>query len=136
MRNLGLAAFYAKNAPEAARALKVAVEANPQDQRAQAMLAMSLSATQDYAGAAEAFDKLGDAAIQDPSMAYRWALALEKSNQKQRAASVLQKWTDQPLSAEMFVMAGKLYADMGDTSNAQACYAKAKAQNPSVSIPQ
>ena len=68
MRNLGLAAFRLGDNREAARALQVAVQQNPQDQAARGMLAMAAFSSQQFPEAVKAFDGLGDAVYRDPRM--------------------------------------------------------------------
>lgn len=135
LRNLSLAAFFSKNYSEAARAMKLVVKEDPSDQRALSMLALSLFSIKDYAEAAKAFDRVQDATLSDPRMTYGWAVSLAKTNDQERAATVLEKLMAQPIPPEMMVLAGQLYAEMGDQKNAQACYQRAKEQNPSVALP-
>jgi tetratricopeptide (TPR) repeat protein len=130
MRNIGMAAYRAGNFTESARALKLAVGANPEDQRAQGLLAMSLSLNGDYAGAASTFDRLGDLTLADPDMAFHWAQSLVKTNQPAQAKMVLVKMSRLSIPYEVLVKSCKLYGDMGDTFNAQACDAKAKSLAP------
>jgi tetratricopeptide (TPR) repeat protein len=130
MRNIGMAAYRAGNFTESARALKLAVVANPEDQRAQGLLAMSLSLNGDYTGAAYTFDRLGDLTLADPDMAYHWAQSLLKTNQRAQAKAVLVKMSHLQVPYEVLVKSCKLYGDMGDTFNAQACEAKAKSLAP------
>jgi tetratricopeptide (TPR) repeat protein len=130
MRNIGMAAYRAGNFKESARALKLAVVANPEDQRAQGLLAMSLSLNGDYTGAASTFDRLGDLTLADPDMAYHWAQSLVKTNQRAQAKAVLVKMSRLQVPYEVLVKSCKLYGDMGDTFNAQACNAKAKSLAP------
>jgi tetratricopeptide (TPR) repeat protein len=133
MRNIGMAAYRSGNFTESARALKLAVAANPDDQRAQGLLAMSLSLNGDYAGAASTFDRLGDLTLADPDMAYHWAQALVKTNQRAQAKAVLIKMSRLSVPYEVLVKSCKLYGDMGDTFNAQACDSKAKTLAPTQS---
>jgi tetratricopeptide (TPR) repeat protein len=135
MRNLGLAAFLSKNYAESARALKLVGEEDPSDQRAISMLALSFFSIKDYAEAAKAFDRVADAALSDPRMAYGWALSLAKTNHRERAAAILEKLVAQPIPPEMLVLAGQLYAEIGDEKNAQLCFQRAKEQDPSIALP-
>jgi tetratricopeptide (TPR) repeat protein len=134
-RNLGLAAYLSGHYSEAARALKVVVAQQPQDQRAQGLLAMSLASTGDYSAAATAFQSLGDAAFGDPQMAYRWALSLAKTNQRERAGTVLKKLTSEAVPSDVLLQACKLYTDIGDKLNAQSCFTKAKLQDSATQQP-
>ena len=135
MRNIGRAAFLQKNYAESARALKVYVAQNPQDQRAQGMLALALYSIKNYPDAVTVFDRLGDAPMGDPFMAYAWATSLARTNNKQRAADVLEKLTANPIPPAILVAAGQLYSEIGEGSKAQICYQKAKEEDPSITIP-
>ena len=103
MRNIGRAAFLQKNYAESARALKVYVAQNPQDQRAQGMLALALYSIKNYPEAVAVFDQLGDAPMANPFMAYAWATSLARTNSKQRAADVLEKLTANPIPPSILV---------------------------------
>ncbi len=135
MRNIGRAAFLQKDYAESARALKVYVQENPQDQRSQGMLALALYSIKNYPEAVTVFDRLGDAPMSDPFMAYAWATSLARTNNKQRAAEILEKLTASPIPPPILIAAGKLYAEIGDGSKAQICYQKAKEEDPSITIP-
>jgi tetratricopeptide (TPR) repeat protein len=135
MRNAGLAAFLSENYAESTRALRVVVAADPSDKTAQAMLAMSLFSVKDYPAAAKAFDKVPEAAMSDPRMTYGWAASLARTNDRARASKILGQFTAQPLPVEMLVQACQLYVEMQDNGSAQSCFAKAKAQDPTVKVP-
>ena len=135
MRNIGLAAFRAENYTESARALKAVLAADPSDQRSQAMLAMSLFSIKDYPGAAEAFAKIPDLAMSDPRMSYDWAAALARTNDRQRAASILATLVTQPAPSDLLVRACQLYQEMQDPDGAQSCFQKAKEQHPDLQLP-
>lgn len=135
LRNIGLAAFLSKNYTESVEALKTVVEQEPQDQRSQSMLAMSLFALKDYAAAVPVFDRVPDAATNDPRMAYGWALSLAKTNNLKRASGVLEKLVAQTIPPQMLVMAGQLYADIGEKNKANDCFRRAKDQDPSIQLP-
>jgi tetratricopeptide (TPR) repeat protein len=135
MRNVGLAAFFAKNYAESARAFKIVVAQDPSDQRALSMLALSYFSIKDYAQAAKAFDRVGDSALSDPRMAYGWALSLAKTNDRARASAILEKLVAQKIPPEMLVLAGQLYAEIGDQKNAEICFQRAREQDPNVALP-
>ena len=135
MRNVGLAAFFAKNYAESARAFKIVVAQDPSDQRALSMLALSLFSIKDYAQAVKAFDRVGDSALSDPRMAYGWALSLAKTNDRPRASAILEKLVAQKIPPEMLVLAGQLYAEIGDQKNAEICFQRAREQDPNVALP-
>jgi tetratricopeptide (TPR) repeat protein len=125
LRNLGMAAYRSGDYAEAARALNSWVAMEPQDERAQGLLAMSLISTGDFVAATNVFNRLGDATLGDPDMAYNWALSLIKTRQPAQAKGVLQKMARTSVPYEVLVKACKLYADMGDEFDAKACSAKA-----------
>ncbi len=135
MRNIGRAAFLQKDYAESARALKVYVQENPQDERSQGMLALAFYSIKNYPEAVTVFDRLGDAPMSDPFMAYAWATSLARTNNKQRAAEILEKLTANPIPPPILIAAGQLYAEIGDGSKAQICYQKAKEEDPSITIP-
>lgn len=134
-RNLGLAAFLSGNYADSARALKSVVAADPKDQRSQVMLAMSLYSTKDYAGAVKAFSGVPELVMSDPQMAYGWAASLVRINERAQASRILGQLTVQPLPVETLVQACQLYDEMQDKVSAQSCFAKAKAQDPTVRVP-
>jgi tetratricopeptide (TPR) repeat protein len=135
MRNIGRAAFLQKDYAESARALKIYVQQNPQDERSQGMLALALYSTKDYPEAVTVFGRLGDAPMSDPFMAYAWATSLARTNNKQRAAEILEKLIANPIPPPILIAAGQLYAEIGDGSKAQICYQRAKEEDPSITIP-
>ena len=130
MRNLGLAAFLSKNYDESARVLRGVVAADPSDQRSASMLAMSLYSTKNYAEAVKVFDGVGESALADPRMAYGWAVSLAKIKDAQQASTVLGKLVAQELPPEMLVLAGQLYADLGDEKSALSCYRQGEGAGP------
>jgi tetratricopeptide (TPR) repeat protein len=132
MRNIGLAAAKVGDNVEAARALKIVVKHDPKDRVAQAILAISLFATERYADAAQVFSTLGDAALADPNMAYAWAFSLAHTNQPKQASAILEKLTSQQVPPEMLVSIGEVYNHLGDYEHALACFRKAIQQDPSV----
>ena len=134
-RNIGMAAFLSGDFAESARALKQVVASDPSDQRSQAMLAMSLYSIKDYAAAVKVFDQVGENALNDPRMSYGWAASLARTNNRPAAIKVLNQLTAQPLPSEMLVLACQLYDEMQEKSSAQGCFAKAKAQDPTVKTP-
>jgi tetratricopeptide (TPR) repeat protein len=134
-RNIGRAAFLQKDYAESARALKIYVARNPDDQRSQGMLALALYSIKNYSDAVIVFDRLADAPMADPFMAYAWATSLARTNNKLRAADVLEKLTANPIPPPILVAAGQLYAEIGEGSKAQICYQKAKEEDPSITIP-
>jgi tetratricopeptide (TPR) repeat protein len=130
MRNLGLAAFRLGDNREAARALQVEVQSNPQDQAARGMLAMALFSSQQFAEAAKAFDGLGDAVYRDPRMTYAYAFSLAHANDPTRSVEVLNKMVQQPLPSEMLMGVADLYNVTLDYDDALKVYQKIIQQDP------
>jgi predicted Zn-dependent protease len=120
---------------DSARALKRVVAADPTDQRSEAMLAMSLYSTKEYAAAVKAFDRVPEVTMSDPQMSYGWAASLARTNDRAHASKILGQLTAQPLPVETLVKACQLYDEMQDKKSAQDCFAKAKAQDPTVKVP-
>ena len=132
MRNIGLAALKLGNNEEAARAFQLAVDKDPKDASARAMLAISLYSAHQYAEAAKAFDKVGDGVYRDPRMAYAWAFSLARINDPRKAIEVLNRLTAQPLPKEMWMASGDLYAQVDDQQDALRCFLKAIELDPTM----
>jgi tetratricopeptide (TPR) repeat protein len=134
-RNLALAAFLSGDYAESARDLSILVQRDASDRRSQSMLAMSLYMLKQYPEAAKAFDQAQEEALADPRMAFAWADTLVQTKNSERANQLLGKLAEEPLSPQMLVRVGELYGDLGDRSNAEKCFQKAKAQDPSIPTP-
>jgi tetratricopeptide (TPR) repeat protein len=132
MRNMGLAAAKVGDNQQAARALQAALKEDPTDKVSRAVLAASLFATAQYADAARSFSMVRDAALADPDMAYAWAFSLSRTNQFKDAKAVLDKLTTLQLTAEMLVLAGQVYDDLGDYGQALSCFQEATRQDPGI----
>jgi tetratricopeptide (TPR) repeat protein len=132
MRNIGLAALKLGNNEEAARAFRVAVDKDPNDASARAMLAISLYSSQKYAEAAKAFAQVGDAVYRDPRMTYAYAFSLARVNDPQKTVEVLNKLTAQPLPKEMWMTAGDVYTRVDDYEDALRCFRKAIELDPNM----
>lgn len=129
MRNTGLAALKLGDNHEAARALRIASEKDPQDQLSHAMLGMALFSTHEFSDAAKAFNGIGNAVYRDPRMAYAWAFSLVRSNDPQKAVEVLNKLAAAELPPDMLVGVGDLYSQTGDYEDALRAFRKALAQD-------
>lgn len=132
MRNIGLAASKVGDHREAVRALKIAVEKDPKDRGARSMLGVSLFALGDFAGAAKAFGQVGDSIQADPEMAYAWAFSLSRTNDLKQAKVVLDRMSSEPLPADMLILVGKLYNDVGDYMHALSCFQGAARQDATI----
>jgi len=127
-----LAAFRLGDNREAARALQVAVQQNPQDQAARSMLAMALFSSQQFPAAVKAFDGMGEALNRDPRMTYAYAFSLAHANDPTRAVEVLNRLAQQPLPADMMMGVGDLYSQTGDYDDALKVYLKVIQQDPAL----
>ena len=132
MRNIGLAALKLGNNEEAARAFQLAVDKDPKDLSARAMLAISLYSAHQYGEAAKAFDNVGEGVYRDPRMAYAWAFSLARINDPRRTIEVLNRLTAQPLPKEMWMASGDLYAQVDDQQDALRCFLKAIELDPTM----
>jgi predicted Zn-dependent protease len=127
MRNLGLAAFQAGEHSESARALARVVEAEPGDRASRVLLAMSLASVARWPEAVAAFDALGDAAFDEPRVAYLWALSLARSGRPDDARRVLDRLREQPLPPEALLRLAALYEELGDAGSAAELRGEAEA---------
>jgi hypothetical protein len=73
--------------------------------------------------------------MSDPQMSYGWAASLARTNDRMHALKILGQLTAQPLPVETLVQACQLYDELQDRVSAQTCFAKAKAQDPTVKVP-
>lgn len=131
MRNIGFAAFRSTQYAESARALKVADQQEPSDKIIPSMLAMALYSSDQYGEAVKAFEQVGDVAYSDPRVACAWASSLAHTGQPAKAADVLARITQQPLSPDMLLLVGQVYATTGDQAQALASFQKASQENAS-----
>ena len=131
-RNVGLAAFRMGDNKEAARALQIAVQKNPQDQAAAGMLAMALFSSQQFPEAVKAFDKLGEGVYRDPRMSYGYAFSLAHVNDVTRATEVLNRIAQQPLPSELLMGVADLYNLLLNYDDALKTYQKVIQQDPSL----
>ena len=125
MRNIGFAAFRSTQYAESARALKVAIQQEPGDKIIPPMLAMALFSSDQYVEAAKAFDQVGDVAFSDPRIAYAWATSLARTNQPDKAAAILVRMSQQPLSPDTLLLVGQGYSEIGNQKQALAAFQKA-----------
>ena len=117
-RNLGFAAFQAGDYEESARALARAVEAEPEDRAARALLAISLASSDRHAEAAEVFAAIGDDAFADPRLAFLWARSLARSGRPEEARPILDRMRALPLPPEALEQVAALYREIGDGATA------------------
>ena len=132
MRNIGLAALKLGDANEAARAFQVAVDKDPKDESARAMLAISLYSSKRFAEAAKAFGNVGEGVYRDPRMAYAWAFSLARVNDPQKTIEVLNNLTSKPLPKEMWLAIGDLYTQVDDQEDALRSFRKVIELDPNM----
>ena len=132
MRNVGFSAFRATDYAESARALRVAVQQDPGDKIIPPMLAMALFSSAQYADAAKAFEQVGDVAYSDPRIACAWASSLAHADQRDKAAAILARLTQQPLSPDSLLLVGQVYGEIGNEQQALDAFQKASQENPAV----
>ena len=119
-KNLGLAAFRAKDYSDAAPALARAVAANPDAIPLRAMLGISYYAMEKYGDAATAFYPLGYAGMDDSEVGYAWAASLAKAGDLKHASEVLTHYQALNLPGDAMLLAGELWIEIGDYGNAVA----------------
>ncbi len=132
MRNIGLAALKLGNNEEAVRAFRLAIDQDPKDSSARAMLAISLYSSRQYAEAAKALGDVGEGVYRDPRMAYAWAFSLARINDPRQTIEVLNKLTAQPLPKEMWMAIGDLYTQVDDQQDALRCFLKVIELDPTM----
>lgn len=133
MRNVGLAALRVGDQAEAARALRIAVEANPGDVQARARLAMSLFATDQYEEAVKQFDIIGDPLYSDQAMNYAWGYSLVRiGGHEKKGVEVLNHLVLHPLPPDLLLSVGDLYSVVEDYEHAITCYKRALEIEPTI----
>ncbi len=131
-KNLGQCAFRAQNYPEAARALSIALKAQPDSAPLRAMLGMAYFATDKYGDAATTFYPLGPAGAKDSTVGYAWAASLAKTGDMKHASEVLSEYQSNNLPADTLLQVGQLWTDIGDYNRAVDTFHQLLAANPSM----
>ncbi len=131
-RNLGLAAARVGDHATTVRALSKHVAAAPDDTVARTLLGIAYYSTEAYADAARTIAPLGDAALQDPGLAYPFAVSLNRSGRMQEAEKVLDKLEQQAATAENFLLLGQQWADAGNAARAIAALRRAGELDPAL----
>ena len=123
MRNIGMAAVRTSDYNEAVRALRPVLEADPHDQVVRSLLGTSLFSAGEFSEAVQVFTPLGDSALQEPNLAYAWAMSLVKTTQFSQATALLEKLEKQPLPAETLVLLAQAWSQMGNYPRAvESCH--------------
>jgi tetratricopeptide (TPR) repeat protein len=131
-RNLGVAAARVGDHATTVRALAKHLAATPNDNVARALLGIAYYETEAYAEAAKTLGPLGDAALQEPGLAYPFAVSLNRSGRAQEAEKVLDKLEQQAASAENFLLLGQQWADAGNAARALAALRRASEMDPAL----
>jgi tetratricopeptide (TPR) repeat protein len=116
----------------AIRALSRALNEQPQDAPARAMLGMAYFGTNDYKNAAKTFEPLGDRGMQDASVGYAWATSLSRTGDLKKAADVLSHLENAGLSPQALILVGQLWTEMTDYEHAVAVFERVIQRDPSL----
>ncbi len=129
-KNLGQSAFRAGNYPQAIAGLSKALAQTPSSAPIRAMLGMSYFASEKYAEAARTFAPLGAGGMSDGETGYAWAASLAHTGDLKRATEVLNAFQSSPRPADVLLLAGELWTEIGDYSRAVATFSDALRSNP------
>jgi tetratricopeptide (TPR) repeat protein len=113
-RDLGLAAYRAKDYPEAIRGLSAALSEKPNDPPVRAMLGTCLFTTDKYSEAAKTFTPLGNAGMRDSAVGYAWAASLARINEPAKATQVLLEFEKGNRPPDVLLLIGQLWIEIGD----------------------
>ena len=123
LRNIGMAAARLSDYKETVRTLRPLVAASPSDNVARSMLALALFSTNAFQEAVKIFAPLGDSVLQQPELAYAWASSLVHINQFPKAASLLDKMQQRPLTPETLILVAQAWSQMGNyPKTVEACH--------------
>lgn len=128
-RNLGLAAARVGDHATVVRALPKHLAKTPDDYVARALLGISYYHSAQFAEAISALQPLGEAALNDPGIAFPLAESLTRTRRIQEAEKVLDRLEQQSLSPERLLLLGQQWADAGNGPRAVAAYRRAAEQD-------
>jgi tetratricopeptide (TPR) repeat protein len=131
-KNLGLAAFRAKNYPEAIRGLTTAMNDNPADQPVRAILGTAFFASDKFADAAKTFTPLGTAGMRDSTVGYAWATSLARINEPAKATQVLLEFEKANRTPDILLLVGQLWIEIGDYARSVEALHSALQADPSL----
>jgi tetratricopeptide (TPR) repeat protein len=131
-RNLGLAAFRAKNYPEAIHGLTLAINEKPADQPVRAILGTAFFASDKFADAAKTFAPLGSAGMRDSTVGYAWATSLARINEPAKATQVLLEFEKANRSPDILLLVGQLWIEIGDYARSVDALRSALQADPSL----
>lgn len=130
-KNLGQAAFRAADYADAISGLSKALGQTPDSAPIRAMLGMSYFATDKYAEAARTFAPLGTPGMSDGETGYAWAASLAHTGDMKRATEVLNAFqSGRPRSADVQLLTGELWTEIGDYARAIATFNRVLQSNP------
>jgi tetratricopeptide (TPR) repeat protein len=131
-RNLGLAAFFVGEHPEAIRLLAKVIRATPGDAHARAVLGLAYFATHDFSMAAQTISPIADRAAQDPQLGFAWAKSLAETGNKMGAARALDNLekANPGMSVENLIQSGQLWLDLSETKRAEQALRQALLADP------
>jgi tetratricopeptide (TPR) repeat protein len=130
MRNVGLASARVQDYPDAARALRKVIAADPSDELARTILGSALFSTNAFAEAIQVFSPLGDSALPEPGVAYAWVESLIKLNRFRQASTLLDKWQQLSLTPDTYILIAQARSQMGDYPHAVAACRRALEIDP------
>lgn len=113
-KNLGLAAYRADDFSEAIRGLSKALQENPSDTPARAMLGMAFFGSNKFSDAVKTFSPLGSSGMQDSTVGYAWATSLAHMGDLKPAGEVLRVYEKAKLTPETLLLVGQLWIEIGD----------------------
>jgi tetratricopeptide (TPR) repeat protein len=131
-RNIGMAAVRVSNYPEAVRAFRLVLAADPHDRVARSLLGTSLFSIQNFSEAVQVFTPLGDSVLQEPELAYAWADSLIRTTQFPQATALLDKLEKQQLPAETLILIAQAWSQMGNYPRAVESSYKALQLDPTL----
>jgi len=132
MRNIGLSADRVSDYHEVVRALRKVVAADSHDQLARIILGSAFFSTHAFGEAVQTFAPLGDAAFEEPGVAYAWADSLIRLNRFPEASALLDNLEQRPLTADTFILIAQARSQMGDYAHAVLSCQRALAVDPQI----
>jgi tetratricopeptide (TPR) repeat protein len=131
-KNLGLSAFRAGNYPEAVRGLSHVLEQQPDSTGVRAMLGVAYFNTDQYAKAAETFQRLGERGMHDGEIGYAWAASLAHIGDMKKATEVLTAFSSELRPNDVNLLIGQLWTAIGDYSRATSTLEQALQSDPAL----
>jgi tetratricopeptide (TPR) repeat protein len=131
-KNLGLSAFRVQNYPEAIRGLALALKEKPADGPVRAMLGMAYFGNEKFADAAKTFAPLGTAGMRDSTVGYAWATSLARIEEPNKASEILAEFEKTNRSAEILLLVGQLWIEIGDYARSVNAIHGALEANPAL----